>query len=93
MKTFMNKHPILIVLAIAIPLLYLEFLWLGQSASKLGCFSKFTDQPSIEQRKFCVAYKNAQYPFYHADFTANGKHYAWNDEIDMYEEIKQSLGK
>lgn len=86
---YLIKYDFIIIPIIFAVLFYLGLVGLGQQASMVGCKSGFNYSLTTKQHKFCIAYKKAQYPFFHADFTANGKHYAWNDEIDMYEEIKQ----
>lgn len=59
---------------------------------KRNCL-EYSEHHNNATREWCIASAKANYTFFHSDFTANGKHYAWSAETEQYEEAKQSLGK
>jgi len=86
MKSFILKNwKFLIGANFYLHVVFFSLVLVTQMLFKRTCL----DHPEMygnATRQYCIAWATNQYLFYHADFTVNGKQYAWNDEIEMYEE-------
>lgn len=85
MRKFLSEWKLpIIILAMGLPILYCEVMWMSRAAAKAGCHQSLDYDGSYQAHVFCNNKADAISWGWKADFEGFGKVYTWDKAAEIY---------